>query len=300
MNNINGKPPPEHHHRHNDSGGHRSPGRHQPQPSASQEKTPPPKPKVALVRLREAGNIIAYITPDDIKPGDQVIVDADRGTDYGEVLEIPHEDTISSGKKILRKMTPADLKQIAENRKQAKDALQICSRKVRERKLEMKLVEAEYSFDKKKIIFYFTAEGRVDFRELVKDLAKVFKIRIEMRQIGVRDEARLFGGFGPCGQSLCCVRFLKNFEPVSIKMAKAQKLPLNPSKISGICGRLMCCLFYEYKSYKEFSKGLPKEGQSIQTPRGKGKVIGVNVYKRLVYAEFEDGFIEKVSFPANE
>lgn len=271
-----------------------------PQVSLPQEKLEVSKPKVALVRLREAGNIIAYIAPDDIKPGDQVIVDADRGIDYGEVLEMPNEETVSSGKKILRKMTTTDVKQVKENRKQAKDALQICSRKVRERKLDMKLVEAEYSFDKKKIIFYFTAEGRVDFRELVKDLAKVFKIRIEMRQIGVRDEARLFGGFGPCGQSLCCVRFLKNFEPVSIKMAKVQKLPLNPSKISGICGRLMCCLFYEYKSYKEFSKGLPKEGQSIQTPRGKGKVIGVNVYKRLVYAEFEDGVIEKVSFPANE
>lgn len=265
-----------------------------------QEQETQDKLKTALVRLREAGNIIAYGSPDEVKAGDKVIVEADRGIDYGEILEIPNEEVITSGKKIIRKMTSEDLRQVRENRKQAKDALQICSRKVRERKLNMKLVEAEYSYDKKKIIFYFTAEGRVDFRELVKDLAKVFKIRIEMRQIGVRDEARLFGGVGPCGQSLCCVRFLKNFEPVSIKMAKVQKLPLNPSKISGICGRLMCCLFYEYKSYKEFSKGLPKEGQSLQTPRGKGKVIGVNVYKRQVYVEFEDGFIEKVSFPANE
>jgi cell fate regulator YaaT (PSP1 superfamily) len=161
----------------------------------------------------------------------------------------------------------------------------------------MKLVDAEYSLDKKKIIFYFTAEDRIDFRELVKDLAKIFKIRIEMRQIGVRDEARIFGGVGPCGQVLCCVRFLKNFEPVSMKMAKTQKLPLIAGKISGICGRLMCCLFYEYKNYRELSKGLPKEGENIETPQGKGKVISVNVLKRIVYVELEDGRIEKMTFP---
>ncbi|MCK4809479.1 MAG: stage 0 sporulation family protein [Candidatus Omnitrophica bacterium] len=252
--------------------------------------------KVAIVRLREAGNIVNYLVSFDIKPQDKVVVEADRGLDYGEVLEIIEEDAKVKLKKILRKMSPQDIKEIEDNTKNAADALQICTRKVQEHKLNMKLVEAEYSFDKKKIIFYFTAEDRIDFRELVKDLAKVFKIRIEMRQIGVRDEARIFGGFGPCGRKLCCVAFLKNFEPVSIKMAKIQKLPLNPSKISGICGRLMCCLFYEYKNYKEFSLGLPKEGQQIQTPRGKGKVISVNILKRLVSVELEDGCIEKISY----
>jgi cell fate regulator YaaT (PSP1 superfamily) len=256
--------------------------------------------RVALIRLREAGNILTYSAPPEIKVGNYVIVEADRGIDYGEVLEIVEEEAIGELKKILRKMSSQDMKWVKENAKQAKDALEICSRKIKEHKLGMKLVEAEYSFDRKKIVFYFTAEGRVDFRELVKDLAKVFKIRIEMRQIGVRDEARLFGGIGPCGRRLCCVAFLKNFEPVSIKMAKIQKLPLNPSKISGICGRLMCCLFYEYKSYKELSKGLPKEGQHITTCRGKGKVIAVNVLKRLVYVEFEDGCVEKISFASNE
>jgi len=177
--------------------------------------------------------------------------------------------------------------------------MRLCSRKVREYKLAMKLVDSEYSFDKKKIIFYFTSEGRVDFRELVKELAKIFKIRIEMRQIGVRDEARLFGGVGPCGQKLCCMRFLKSFEPVSMKMAKLQKLSLSSGKISGICGRLMCCLSYEYKNYRELSKGLPKEGQTYETPQGKGKVISVNVLKRLAYVELEDSRIEKIFFKDN-
>lgn len=256
--------------------------------------------RVAVVRLREAGNIINYITSEDIHVGNSVIVEGDRGIDSGEVLEIFEEGNPANLKNIVRKMTPQDIKQVKDNEKQAKDALQICSRKIREHKINMKLVEAEYSFDRKKIIFYFTAEGRVDFRELVKDLAKIFKIRIEMRQIGVRDEARLFGGIGPCGRGLCCVSFLKNFEPVSIKMAKTQHLPLNPSKISGICGRLMCCLFYEYKNYKELIRGLPKEGQTAQTPRGNGKVIAVNVLKRQVYVELENGCVEKVIYPKDE
>ena len=261
--------------------------------------------KVAVVRLREAGQLMTYRAEDNIKPHDYVIVEADRGLDYGEVIEIiegeaPKEDAKSSLKNIVRKVNPEDKKQIKENRQSAKDAMHLCSRKINEHKHSMKLVDVEYSFDKKKIIFYFTAEGRVDFRELVKDLAKVFKIRIEMRQIGVRDEARIFGGYGPCGQSLCCMRWLKNFEPVSMKMAKMQRLPLSSGKISGICGRLMCCLFYEYKTYRECCKGLPKEGQTIDTDRGKGKVISVNVLKRLVYVELEDGRVEKVEFKEHE
>jgi len=257
--------------------------------------------KVALVRLREAGQLMTYKVEEDVKVHDYVIVEADRGLDYGEVIEVNEvapvkPDKASSLKNVLRKLSPQDAKQIKANKQEARDAIKLCSRKIREYKLSMKLVDAEYSFDKKKIVFYFTSEGRVDFRELVKELAKMFKIRIEMRQIGVRDEARIFGGVGPCGQGLCCIRFLKNFEPVSMKMAKLQRLPLSSGKISGICGRLMCCLFYEYKNYKELSKGLPKEGQTIDTQAGKGKVISVNVLKRTVYVELEDGRVEKVTF----
>ena len=149
----------------------------------------------------------------------------------------------------------------------------------------MKIVDAEYSFDRSKIIFYFTAQGRIDFRDLVKDLAKIFKARIELRQIGVRDEAKLFGGYGCCGRPLCCAKFLKDFEPVTIRMAKDQGLPLNPPKISGVCGRLMCCLSYEYKTYKVLAKDLPREGEKVTTPEGKGKVISVNILKRSVVAE---------------
>lgn len=260
--------------------------------------------KIALVRLREAGQTATYRADESINVNDYVIVEADRGTDYGEVVEISEVDSAaqkteseSSLKSIVRKVSAEDLQQIANNKKEANEAIQLCNRKIGEYKINMKLVDAEYSFDKKKIVFYFTADARVDFRELVKDLAKVFKIRIEMRQIGVRDEARLFGGIGPCGHKLCCVRFLKNFEPVSMKMAKTQKLPLSSGKISGICGRLMCCLFYEYKTYKDLSRGLPKEGESIETPQGKGKVISVNVLKRVVYVELEDGRVDKITFP---
>jgi len=253
--------------------------------------------KVAVVRLREAGNIISYHVIDDIQINDYVIVEADRGLDYGEVLEIADAKDQTSFKSIVRKVTDFDLEQIKENRKQSKESLRTCVKRVSEYKLSMKLVEAEYSFDKKKIIFYFTSEDRIDFRELVKDLAKVFKIRIEMRQIGVRDETRLFGGIGACGRCLCCSSFLKNFEPVSIKMAKQQHLPLNPSKISGICGRLMCCLYYEHKTYRDAAKGLPKEGDMIDTEKGKAKVTSVNILKRLVTAEFENGSSEKIVIP---
>jgi len=262
--------------------------------------------RVGLVRLREAGQLMTYQVTEDIAVHDYVLVEADRGVDYGEVVEINEVNLCPKVnakdraiKSVVRKLSPEDLKQIKNNEIEAKDAMRLCARKVREYKLAMKLVDSEYSFDRKKIVFYFTSEGRVDFRELVKELAKIFKIRIEMRQIGVRDEARLFGGVGPCGQKLCCMRFLKNFEPVSMKMAKTQKLPLSSGKISGICGRLMCCLFYEYKNYRELSKGLPKEGQTIESGQGKGKVISVNVLKRLAYVELEDGRIEKVFFKDN-
>ena len=162
----------------------------------------------------------------------------------------------------------------------------------------MKLVDVEYSFDRSKFIFYFTAEDRVDFRELVKDLAREFRARIELRQIGVRDEAKIFGGYGPCGRVLCCKSFLKDFEPVTVRMAKDQNLPLNPSKISGVCGRLMCCLGYEYQVYKQFLQGLPKQGETINTKEGKGRVIGVNPLKRTVVVEVgEEGRQIEVSYP---
>ncbi len=258
--------------------------------------------KIGMVRLREAGQIISCRINDEIVEHDYVIVEADRGIEYGEVIEIIEknfrdcDNKKASLKNILRKLTPEDYKRIEANKQEAKDAMKLCSGKIREYNLAMKLVDSEYSFDKKKIIFYFTSEGRIDFRELVKELAKIFKIRIEMRQIGVRDEARLFGGYGHCGQALCCSRFLRNFEPVSMKMAKTQKLSLSSGKISGICGRLMCCLFYEYKNYKTLSKGLPKEGQIIDSVYGKVKVVSVNILKRTAYVELDEGKIEKVFY----
>lgn len=208
------------------------------------------------VRLRETGRISYFLTGGlDLKQGEFCIVDAERGTDYGQVISDKETlEGLDAGeplKKILRKATDEDLSQIEKNRQDADKAMATCRDKIGERKLDMKLVDGEYSFDRSKLIFYFTAEGRIDFRDLVKDLASIFRTRIELRQIGVRDEARLFGGYGPCGKQLCCSLFLKNFSTIAIKMAKEQKLPLNSSKISGVCGRLMCCLSYEYHTYKE-------------------------------------------------
>ena len=261
---------------------------------------------VILVRLRDSGQVHPYNPGNlNVKDGDYVIVDHDRGMDYGQIVSpkenmevenVPKEQL----KKIVRLAGEADLKQIQDNRIKAKEAFNTCFKKIDEHKLDMKLVQAEYSFDRTKIIFYFTANGRIDFRELVKDLAKIFKARIELRQIGVRDEARLFGGFGPCGRELCCARFLKDFEPVTIKMAKEEGLPLNPPKISGLCGRLMCCLSFEYETYKLLSKGLPKEGERVHTAQGKGKVISINVFKRSAIVELEDGAQVEVSYKEKE
>lgn len=254
---------------------------------------------IAQVRLREMGSVFCWKCEGFVlKTGDIVIVEAERGLDYGQVISDPVtvEKSDESVKVILRLATDADRKQIEENKKKAREASLTCEQKVSEHKLDMKLVGAEYSFDRSKILFYFTAEGRVDFRNLVKDLAKVFKARIELRQIGVRDEAKMFGGFGPCGRELCCCRFLKDFEPVTIRMAKDQNLSLNPPKISGLCGRLMCCLSYEHEHYKEMNRGLPREGERIDTPEGKGKVISVNVLKRLAAVLLEDGKIIEMNY----
>ena len=256
--------------------------------------------KIISVRLRDSGQSCHYNAGElEVKGGEYVIVEHDRGLDYGQVMSCRCPlDTKSKQqiKKIVRMARESDIKQIDENRSKSREAFTTCLKKIDEHKLDMKLVHAEYSFDRSKIVFYFTSGGRVDFRNLVKDLAKIFKARIELRQIGVRDEAKLFGGFGPCGRELCCARFLKDFEPVTIKMAKEEGLPLNPPKISGICGRLMCCLNFEYETYKTLSKGLPHEGEKVNLPTGKGKVISVNVFKRSVMVELEGGSQVEVSY----
>jgi cell fate regulator YaaT (PSP1 superfamily) len=254
-----------------------------------------------LVRLRDSGQTYFYNAINlDVKVGDYVILEHDRSLDYGQIVS-PEDASLDNKskeplKKIIRIATDSDLKQIEENRAKSREAFNTCMRKIEEHKLDMRLVRAEYSFDRTKVVFYFTASGRVDFRSLVKDLAKIFKARIELRQIGVRDEARLFGGFGHCGRELCCKTFLKDFEPVTIKMAKEEGLPLNPPKISGLCGRLMCCLYFEYETYKILSKGLPREGEHINTKEGKGKIIGVNVFKRTATVELEDGTQIELSY----
>lgn len=253
-----------------------------------------------LLKLRDSGlNYIYAVTELELKEMDYVIIEHDRGLDYAQVVSFEEEQSLKTKellKKIIRKCESEDLRQIEDNRIKAKEALKICEEKINEHKLDMKLLSAEYSFDRHKILFYFTSEGRVDFRALVKDLAKIFKTRIELRQVGVRDAAKLFGGFGPCGRTLCCATFLKDFEPVSIKMAKEQGLALNPQKLSGLCARLMCCLSYEYDIYKILGKGLPKLGEKINTPQGKAKVIGINVFRRTATLELEGGAQIEMSF----
>jgi len=218
--------------------------------------------RVVGVRFKKAGKIY-YFDPGEVAlaAGDHVIVETVRGMEYGEVVvgpkEVPEEGLVLPLKKVIRKATAEDALQVEENKRKAERAFDICLEKIASHGLPMKLIDVEYTFDGSKIIFYFTAEGRVDFRELVKDLASVFKTRIELRQIGVRDEAKMLGGLGPCGRPLCCATFLGDFEPVSIKMAKQQSLSLNPTKISGICGRLMCCLKFESEYYRDAKSGGP-------------------------------------------
>ncbi|NQT32187.1 MAG: stage 0 sporulation family protein [Candidatus Omnitrophica bacterium] len=255
---------------------------------------------IVQVQLRTSGEMKYYLTGGmkfDLE--DKVIVEADRGLEDGEVVAVDIKDldtrTLEKPlRKVIRKANPWDAKQIAKNKSKTKDLMKVCEQKIQELKLPMKLVDAEYTFDRSKILFYFTSENRVDFRNLVKNLASIFRVRIELRQIGVRDEARLLGGHGPCGRKLCCMSFMKDFDPVTIKMAKVQNLPLKPSKISGLCGRLMCCLGYEYKHYQECCRGLPRVGKDIKTEHGKGKVIAVNPLKRTVTVSLEDGRTENV------
>lgn len=239
------------------------------------------------VRFRRAGKIY-FFDPDglQIETGSHVIVETARGIEYGTVVvsskEISEEELVSPLKKVIRIATEEDDEIERENKKKEIEAFDICKEKIKEHGLEMKLIDVEFTFDNNKIMFYFTAEGRIDFRELVKDLAAIFKTRIELRQIGVRDETKMMGSLGICGRSLCCSSFLCEFQPVSIKMAKDQNLSLNPTKISGVCGRLMCCLKYEEETYKEINEKLPDVGQEVTTPDGKGTVLSVNVLRQLI------------------
>ena len=246
--------------------------------------------EVIGVRFKKAGKIY-YFDPNDydIELNDYVIVETIRGIEFGKVVIVNKlvdiDDVVLPLKKVIRIATEEDKKILIENEKLAEKALYICMKKIKKHELEMNLVDVEYTFDRNKVIFYFTAEGRIDFRELVKDLAAQFKTRIELRQIGVRDEAKLLGGIGPCGRMLCCSTFLGDFDPVSIKMAKEQSLSLNPAKISGLCGRLMCCLKYENDSYESAKKQLPDVGEEVLTAYGLGKVVGLNILEKLIQIE---------------
>ncbi len=258
--------------------------------------------EVVQVQLRAMGEVLPFFTGGmKFDVGTRVIVESDRGLEYGVVVSPPEKSLPGASsqsqpvRKIIRVANPWDEAQILKNKAKTRDLLKVCEKKVSERGLPMKLVHAEYSFDRAKIMFYFTSESRVDFRELVKDLASIFRVRIELRQIGVRDEAKMLGGMGPCGRKLCCISFLKDFEPVTIKMAKVQNLSLKPSKISGICGRLMCCLGYEHECYKECSRNFPKVGKEIKTPHGKGRVVSASPLKGTVTVDLGEGVMKEVS-----
>ncbi len=246
------------------------------------------------VRFKKAGKVY-YFDPCDFwpKPGQNVVVETARGVEFGEVVtgarSVSDEQIVTPLKKVVRIATEEDERRAAFNAKREQDAFRICQEKVAKHKLEMKLVSVEYTFDNSKIIFYFTANGRVDFRELVKDLASVFKMRIELRQIGVRDEAKMLGGLGSCGRPICCGAFLGDFQPVSIKMAKEQNLSLNPSKISGQCGRLMCCLKYEQDTYEQTLKRVPRVGKDIVTPDGVGVITEINAIRERVKVRIRVG-----------
>lgn len=261
--------------------------------------------KVAGVRFRTAGKLYHFAPGDlEINCGDEVIVETARGIEFGQVKgpirDLPEKEVVQPLKKILRIADENDKKKNQDNLDKRADAMAKCKEKIAVHELDMKLVDAEYTFDNNKIVFYFTSDGRVDFRELVKDLAGVFKKRIELRQVGVRDEAKLLGGIGTCGRGLCCKEWLQDFDPVSIKMAKVQNMSLNPTKISGSCGRLMCCLKYENANYQKMKKGMPNVGEIVDTPEGPAKVMDANILlnqvkTRLVLEEKDDDGREKLS-----
>ena len=245
--------------------------------------------EVVGVRFKKAGKLY-YFDPDNmsIKEGSNVIVETVRGIEYGNVIKgnimVEDDEVVQPLKKVIRVATPKDDECEKENREKEKEAFVICEEKIAKHELDMKLIDVEITFDHNKLIFYFTSDERVDFRELVKELASVFRTRIELRQIGVRDEAKMLNGIGICGRALCCATFLGDFQPVSIKMAKEQSLSLNPAKISGICGRLMCCLKYEEDVYEELNKKMPNVGDIISTVDGIGEILSTNVLMQVVKA----------------
>lgn len=261
--------------------------------------------KIAGVRFRTAGKIYHFDPNNlEINNGDDVIVETARGIEFGTVKgpvrDIPEKEVAHPLKKILRVANDKDKEKNQDNLDKRADAIKACKEKIVKHELDMKLVDAEYTFDNNKIVFYFTSDGRVDFRELVKDLAGVFKKRIELRQVGVRDEAKLLGGIGTCGKDLCCKQWLQDFDPVSIKMAKIQNLSLNPTKISGSCGRLMCCLKYENANYQKMKKGMPNISEIVDTPEGPAKVMDANILlnqvkTRLIVEEKTEDSQEKLS-----
>ncbi len=249
---------------------------------------------VVGIRFKKVGKIY-YFDGDgkEYTQGEHVVVETSRGIEYGTVVipkkEVSEDDIVSPLKKILRKATKEDDEQVKANIVKQLDAFNVCNEKIKKHELDMKLVDVEYTFDNSKVLFYFTADGRVDFRELVRDLASVFKTRIELRQIGVRDEAKMIGGLGICGRPFCCNSYLGDFQPVSIKMAKEQNLSLNPTKISGTCGRLMCCLKNEHEAYEDLIKKTPNVGALVKTPDGKGVVSAVSLLKGIVTVAIENG-----------
>jgi len=237
-----------------------------------------------------------------IRRHDIVILEVERNLEFGRVISDPAK--IFAGKteeavgKIIRLASDGDLRQVVNNEIKSVESLNSCKRQIAESKMDMQVVQAEYSFDATKILIFFTAEGRVDFRNLVKDLAKMLRVRIELKQIGVRDKAKIIGGYGVCGRDLCCSSYMKDFHPLSIKMAKDQGLPLNPQKISGVCGRVKCCMAYEYQVYREFSRSLPKIGAKVTTPEGeKGKVVAMDILKHYVTVDVGEGKMVKIDYP---
>ncbi|MCD5390267.1 stage 0 sporulation family protein [candidate division NPL-UPA2 bacterium] len=288
-------------------------------------------PEVVKVRLRESGKIAYYHTQElYLNQGDEVVVEGESGEEWAEVVSGPEikerhvgvlhtaigsavgsrehsqgsavrqcrRQAKESLRKVKRVVTAEDRKRWEENERKAREVFKTCLQKIKDKELPMKLVDAEYSFDRSRITLYFIAEERVDFRELVKDLAHLFKTRIEMRQIGARDEAKRLGGFGPCGRPLCCATFLKEFEPVTIRMAKEQRLSLDPGKVSGVCGRLLCCLMYECQTYREMGRRLPREGTKVITEQGEGEIVDLNILKQTVTVELKEG--QKVEIPVEK
>ncbi len=258
---------------------------------------------VVGIRFQKAGKIYNFSPAGiDIKKEEYVIVETIRGLEMGKVVieprDIPKVDNVAPLKDIIRKATDEDREIYEQNEREAKAGISICEEKIEKHQLDMRIINAEYTFDRNKIIFYFTADGRVDFRELVRDLASIFKTRIELRQIGVRDEAKILGGLGSCGNKICCKRFLGEFEPVSIKMAKDQSLSLNPGKISGVCGRLMCCLNYENDVYEEKLERMLNVGTYVLTPEGKGTIVSTETLKETarVRVKLEDGMEDILTF----